>query len=167
MKIGRGDWIRTSDPLHPKQVRYQTALRPDSGGWRPEGLRYRFPLRLPRDYFFARELAVLRLPVDFPAFASGAFRAFGAWYSSGSSCAATAVVACPLPRGRLSIASNERNSSRTLKIRLRASAGSDAIGGSAWSSSNGSASLPVAPRSSSIFRRAPASVRPSPKTRAA
>ena len=26
---GRGDWIRTNDPLLPKQVRYQTALRPD------------------------------------------------------------------------------------------------------------------------------------------
>jgi hypothetical protein len=26
---GRGDWIRTSDPLLPKQMRYQTALRPD------------------------------------------------------------------------------------------------------------------------------------------
>ena|GEM_PF-1943574 len=25
----RGDWIRTSDPLHPMQVRYQTAPRPD------------------------------------------------------------------------------------------------------------------------------------------
>lgn len=25
---GRGGWIRTSDPLLPKQVRYQTALRP-------------------------------------------------------------------------------------------------------------------------------------------
>ena len=28
-KIGRGDWIRTSDPLRPRQVRYQAALRPD------------------------------------------------------------------------------------------------------------------------------------------
>ena len=26
---GRGDWIRTSDPLLPKQMRYQAALRPD------------------------------------------------------------------------------------------------------------------------------------------
>lgn len=26
---GRGDWIRTNDPLLPKQVRYQAALRPD------------------------------------------------------------------------------------------------------------------------------------------
>ena len=25
---GRGDWIRTSDPLTPSQVRYQPALRP-------------------------------------------------------------------------------------------------------------------------------------------
>ena len=28
--IGRGDWIRTSDPLRPRQVRYQAALRPDN-----------------------------------------------------------------------------------------------------------------------------------------
>src|SRR6476660_9886528 len=27
--FGRGDWIRTSDPLRPRQVRYQAALRPD------------------------------------------------------------------------------------------------------------------------------------------
>ena len=30
LKTGRGDWIRTSDPLRPRQVRYQAALRPDS-----------------------------------------------------------------------------------------------------------------------------------------
>ena len=29
-EVGRDDWIRTSDPLNPIQVRYQTALRPDS-----------------------------------------------------------------------------------------------------------------------------------------
>ena len=29
-KNGRDDWIRTSDPLLPKQMRYQAALRPDS-----------------------------------------------------------------------------------------------------------------------------------------
>ncbi len=28
-KDGRGDWIRTSDPLFPKQMRYQAALLPD------------------------------------------------------------------------------------------------------------------------------------------
>ena len=28
--IGRGERIRTSDHLHPMQVRYQAALRPDS-----------------------------------------------------------------------------------------------------------------------------------------
>jgi hypothetical protein len=28
-KIGRGDKIRTCDPLHPMQVRYQAAPRPD------------------------------------------------------------------------------------------------------------------------------------------
>ena len=27
--FGRGEKIRTSDPLHPMQVRYQAALRPD------------------------------------------------------------------------------------------------------------------------------------------
>ncbi len=27
---GRGDWIRTSGPLHPMQVRYQTAPLPDA-----------------------------------------------------------------------------------------------------------------------------------------
>ena len=31
-KNGRGDWIRTSDILLPKQARYQAALRPDSIG---------------------------------------------------------------------------------------------------------------------------------------
>ena len=30
-KNGRGDWIRTSDPLFPKQMRYQAALLPDIG----------------------------------------------------------------------------------------------------------------------------------------
>ena len=29
IKNGRGDWIRTSDPLLPKQVRYRTAPHPD------------------------------------------------------------------------------------------------------------------------------------------
>jgi hypothetical protein len=29
MSIGRGERIRTSDPLRPRQVRYQAALRPD------------------------------------------------------------------------------------------------------------------------------------------
>jgi len=29
-RIGRGGGIRTRDPLHPMQVRYQAALRPDS-----------------------------------------------------------------------------------------------------------------------------------------
>ena len=30
IKAGRGDWIRTSGPLHPMQVRYQAAPLPDS-----------------------------------------------------------------------------------------------------------------------------------------
>jgi hypothetical protein len=29
VSIGRGEKIRTSDPLHPMQVRYQAAPRPD------------------------------------------------------------------------------------------------------------------------------------------
>ena len=42
-EFGRGDWIRTSDPLRPRQVRYQAALRPDRRGtsiiarFRPKG----------------------------------------------------------------------------------------------------------------------------------
>ena len=37
---GRGDWIRTSDPLLPKQVRYQTALHPGgSAGYLWRGCR--------------------------------------------------------------------------------------------------------------------------------
>ena len=35
---GRGDWIRTSDPLRPRQVRYQAALRPDSSAIIPRCL---------------------------------------------------------------------------------------------------------------------------------
>ncbi len=30
--LGRGDRIRTCDPLLPKQMRYQAALRPERGG---------------------------------------------------------------------------------------------------------------------------------------
>ena len=29
LKFGRGERIRTSDPVHPMHVRYQAALRPD------------------------------------------------------------------------------------------------------------------------------------------
>ena len=29
-EVGRGERIRTSGPLRPRQVRYQTALRPDA-----------------------------------------------------------------------------------------------------------------------------------------
>ncbi len=32
-EIGRGERIRTSDPLVPNQVRYQTALRPEHVAW--------------------------------------------------------------------------------------------------------------------------------------
>jgi hypothetical protein len=37
-KIGRDDWIRTSDPLLPKQMRYQAAPRPDD---KYKGLKYK------------------------------------------------------------------------------------------------------------------------------
>ena len=37
-KIGRDDWIRTSDPLLPKQMRYQAAPRPDG---KDKGLKYK------------------------------------------------------------------------------------------------------------------------------
>ena len=40
---GRGEKIRTSDPLHPMQVRYQAALRPDRATIIP------FALRLERE----------------------------------------------------------------------------------------------------------------------
>jgi hypothetical protein len=30
LSVGRGGGIRTRDPLHPMQVRYQAALRPDT-----------------------------------------------------------------------------------------------------------------------------------------
>src|SRR5688572_19975863 len=44
-KSGRGDWIRTSDPLRPRQVRYQAALRPDltnpkPGTWNGTSIRH-------------------------------------------------------------------------------------------------------------------------------
>ena len=48
LMFGRDDWIRTSDPLTPSQVRYQAAPHPD---FRPEGhlLFYAYALaRLPR-----------------------------------------------------------------------------------------------------------------------
>ena len=40
LENGRGERIRTSDPLLPKQVRYQAALRPDNfGEWPVRGER--------------------------------------------------------------------------------------------------------------------------------
>src|SRR5438093_472465 len=36
---GRGEWIRTTDPLLPKQMRYQAALRPETGHSIPTGRR--------------------------------------------------------------------------------------------------------------------------------
>ncbi len=38
LKSGRGEKIRTSDPLYPKQVRYQAAPRPDR-------VRFLYPVR--------------------------------------------------------------------------------------------------------------------------
>ena len=38
MYDGRGGGIRTRDPLHPMQVRYQAALRPDEAQIISEGL---------------------------------------------------------------------------------------------------------------------------------
>ena len=34
-KIGRDDWIRTSDPFVPNEVRYQAALHPDTQKTKP------------------------------------------------------------------------------------------------------------------------------------
>jgi hypothetical protein len=46
---GRGDWIRTSDPLRPRQVRYQAALRPVPTIERTEGVDFTsIPPDLPR-----------------------------------------------------------------------------------------------------------------------
>ena len=41
---GRGDWIRTSDHLHPMQVRYQAAPRPERGSTPRVGKTSRFSL---------------------------------------------------------------------------------------------------------------------------
>ncbi len=64
--IGRGGGIRTPDPLLPKQMRYQTALRPDSCRL------YRTPatlLRFGRESYAAksRDLgtqSILRVPAN-------------------------------------------------------------------------------------------------------
>ena len=49
-KFGRGDWIRTSDPLRPRQVRYQAALRPDSEPLDPTALSNGTFIALPSNY---------------------------------------------------------------------------------------------------------------------
>ena len=54
---GRGDWIRTSDPLRPRQVRYQAALRPDSNS--PILLRFAAAVVLPRSPVERRTKTVL------------------------------------------------------------------------------------------------------------
>ena len=43
MKYGRDDWIRTSDPLTPSQVRYQTAPHPDAKQLADHGVLNRVP----------------------------------------------------------------------------------------------------------------------------
>ena len=51
--IGRDDWIRTSDPLTPSQVRYQAAPHPDARARRPTSYftaRVRLPPSSLRDY---------------------------------------------------------------------------------------------------------------------
>jgi hypothetical protein len=56
VNIGRDDWIRTSDPLTPSQVRYQAALHPVFG-WRAVSGRYRrFLLGAGLTFFAARGL---------------------------------------------------------------------------------------------------------------
>ena len=47
LKIGRGDWIRTSDLLLPKQLRYRAALRPVAKNGKGRGERKTPGLRLP------------------------------------------------------------------------------------------------------------------------
>jgi hypothetical protein len=44
--FGRGEKIRTSDPLHPMQVRYQAALRPDEVGIITEHFALLYPTRV-------------------------------------------------------------------------------------------------------------------------
>ena len=43
MKYGRDDWIRTSDPLTPRQVHYQTAPHPDAKQLADHGVLNRVP----------------------------------------------------------------------------------------------------------------------------
>ncbi len=43
--FGRGERIRTSDHLHPMQVRYQAALRPEAANYISAGTRFRAALR--------------------------------------------------------------------------------------------------------------------------
>jgi hypothetical protein len=74
--IGRGEKIRTSDPLHPMQVRYQAALRPDTKG------AIISELAIPRKNYFkystsdcSSDLSSAKLTFLFPLF-----------FSSGPSC---------------------------------------------------------------------------------
>ena len=46
--VGRDDWIRTSDHLHPMQMRYQAALHPE------QQYLYRTALRKKQDIFYKK-----------------------------------------------------------------------------------------------------------------
>lgn len=55
LRIGRGGGIRTRDPLHPMQVRYQAALRPDT-----ECAFYRAGKHFSNAIFIARKTAIFK-----------------------------------------------------------------------------------------------------------
>src|SRR5664279_5279479 len=69
-EIGRGDRIRTYDPLLPKQVRYQTALHPDANLTQQRLRRIRFLRRRDRLRLLGRDRCVSgesRLPTASPS----------------------------------------------------------------------------------------------------
>ena len=135
-KIGRDDWIRTSDPLTPSQVRYQAALHPDSSA-RPYASvcdRRRGRLR----FFFApwgpaRPSARTR-PAP-PRAASGAFASIAdnsrrprftcrirSRASAPSSSATSVSAALSLPRPRLLLAQLAARARPASALRRRAGA---------------------------------------------
>ena len=58
MCIGRDDWIRTSDPLTPSQVRYQAAPHPDSNDHKATALRPRLTAPSRRSLALGRVLGL-------------------------------------------------------------------------------------------------------------
>ena len=65
VKSGRGDWIRTSDPLRPRQVRYQAALRPDMRGPAKAGRHVLITVRLKPDTTYCGDVLItVRLKPD-------------------------------------------------------------------------------------------------------